>query len=103
MTGTRHSFGPFSTELEAAQKVQQFFQQASQGSAALTRGQKRAEKFDTDFKAQIEVLNQTAKQESRHILEIGDVFSMHALPKGGSQILCTEVRKSFMPKITYCC
>ena len=42
--GKRHSFGPFSSEIDAAQKVKQFFLQVSDGTAALTRGRKRTEK-----------------------------------------------------------
>jgi hypothetical protein len=43
-SGKRHSFGPFSSEIDAAQKVKQFFLQVSDGTAALTRGRKRTEK-----------------------------------------------------------
>ena len=43
--GKRHSFGPFLTEADGAQKVKSFLEQVKQGTAALTRGQKRTAKF----------------------------------------------------------
>ena len=64
--GRRQSFGPFQTEHEAAQKVQEFLEQLRADSAPLTRGQKRAEKFTAATDQQLEVLNRTAWEQGRH-------------------------------------
>ena len=77
--GKRHSFGPYSSEILAAEKVKQFFEQAQKGSAAMTRGQKRTEKFDHDLRSQIETLNQTAKLEQRHCLKIEILFNVSSV------------------------
>ena len=72
--GKRHSFGPFLTEADAAQKVKSFLEQVKQGTAALTRGQKRTAKFDRAVQEQIDKLNSTARDENRHHLKIGDTI-----------------------------
>ena len=72
--GKHHSFGPFLTEADAAQKVKSFLEQVKRGTAALTRGQKRTEKFDRALQEQIDKLNSTARGENRHHLKIGDTI-----------------------------
>ena len=66
--GKRHNFGPYHSESAAAEKVKQFLAQVKEGTAALTRGQKRTEKFDTSLQEQLETLNRTAELEKRHLV-----------------------------------
>ena len=74
--GKRHSFGPFLTEADAAQKVKSFLEQVKQGTAALARGQKRTEKFDRALQEQIDTLNSAARGENRHHLKLGTPFNV---------------------------
>ena len=64
--GKRHSFGPFDTEIQAAERVREFLQNTEQTSSVPTRGEKRTEMFHFNLNQQLQHLNTTAKDEKRH-------------------------------------
>lgn len=67
--GKRHSYGPFSSELEAAAKVKEFFDNLQQGQKVPTRGEKRTDMFHQQLTSQLNALNKTAKNDNRHFVE----------------------------------
>ena len=64
--GKRHSFGPFSTEIEAAKTVRDFLQSLQSGAALPTRGEKRTITYHHTLEEKLAELNITAKDDKRH-------------------------------------
>ncbi|CAE6970006.1 unnamed protein product [Symbiodinium sp. CCMP2456] len=58
----RHSFGPFSSEEDAARAVKDFLERWDTGDAPTTRGAKREEKHTKSIQLQLDELNVNAKK-----------------------------------------
>jgi hypothetical protein len=71
--GKRHSFGPFDSEVQAAERVREFLKNTEQTSSVPTRGEKRTEMFHFNLDQQLQQLNLTARDEKRH--HVGDTHN----------------------------
>ena len=97
--GKRHSFGPFTTDIDAAKKVQEFFRQVQDGKAAMSRGEKRIEKFNTDLLNQLAELNATAKNQKRHFVEFVDKPSCQGCGKSVHRYYALQFAKRQCPAL----
>ena len=64
--GKRHCWGPFDSDIEAAKRVKQFYEELDQGIQPPTRGEKRTIAFHNDLDVKLRKLNATAFSEKRH-------------------------------------
>ena len=58
--------GPFESDIDAAKRVKQFFDELDQGVAPPTRGEKRTMAFHQDLETKLSELNLSAKIVKRH-------------------------------------
>ena len=64
--GKRHCWGSFISDIDAAKRVKQFYDELDQGIEPPTRGEKRTIAFHQDLDAKLRILNATALSEKRH-------------------------------------